>query len=73
MRTKNKNAAFGRYPSCDMVNNAIRFILDGKLDDAISELYYAILKADGYIHSDIEIETYEAKDRAWEKHKSEQR
>ena len=56
-----------------MVNNAIRFILDGKLDDAISELYYAILKADGYIHSDIEIETYEAKDRAWEKHKSEQR
>lgn len=44
----------GSYPSCDMVNNAIRYILkDGDTDKAVSELVFAIQKADGYLHEDI--------------------
>lgn len=53
MLTKKKNAVFGRYPCCDMVNNAIRFIIDGKSDSAIEELLQTIWKADGYMHEDI--------------------
>ena len=53
MKTKNKNSAFGRYPSCDFINNAIRFLLDGRTDVALEELVYAIEKADGYFHEDI--------------------
>ena len=51
--TKKKNAKFGRYPSCDMVNNAIRYIISGDYDDAIDELYLAITKSEGYFHEDI--------------------
>ena len=69
MKSKKKNSIFGRYPCCDLVNNAIRFILEEKTDEAISELYLAILKAGGYIHKDIEINAIEAKDRAYEKRK----
>lgn len=69
MTAKKRNALFGRYPSCDMVNNAIRFILEGETDDAISELYYAIQKAGGYIHEDIEMSAIEAKDRVFVKRK----
>ena len=53
MTTKKKNAYFGRYPSCDMCNNALRFILDGKPDLAFEEIAHAIIKADGYFHEDI--------------------
>lgn len=53
MITKKKNAIFGRYPCCDMVNNAIRMILNGRTDAAVEELYQAIIKAGGYIHSDL--------------------
>lgn len=52
MKTKKKNALFGRYPSCDMLNNALRFLHEGKIDDACSEIVFAIEKADGYFHED---------------------
>ena len=53
MNTKKKNALFGRYPSCDMLNNALRFIHEGKIDVACQEIVFAIEKADGYFHEDI--------------------
>lgn len=53
MFTKKRNAMFGRYPCCDLVNNAIRFILNGKMDYAIEDLLQAIWKSDGYVHEDI--------------------
>ena len=60
---KKKNAVFGRYPCCDLVNNAIRFILQGKNDYAIDSLMRAIFIADGYIHLDIGQETIKAHNR----------
>jgi len=53
MNTKKKNALFGRYPSCDMLNNALRFIYEGKIDSACSEIVFAIEKAHGYFHEDV--------------------
>lgn len=53
MGVKKRNSLFGRYPSCDMVNNAIRFLLEDKKDEAISELVFAIHKAGGYFHKDV--------------------
>lgn len=52
MKTKKKNALFGRYPSCDMLNNALRFIRDGKTEPAVEEIIFAIEKANGYFHDD---------------------
>ena len=52
MNVKKKNALFGRYPSCDLLNNALRFLRDGMVDDAIEEIIFAIDKADGYFHTD---------------------
>ena len=52
MNTKKRNARFGRYPSCDMLNNALRYISEGKIDCACSEIIFAIEKADGYFHED---------------------
>lgn len=70
MIMKKKNAVFGRYPCCDMVNNAIRFILEGETDEAIEELWFAIHKAGGYFHDDIAAKAIEAKDRVCAKRKS---
>lgn len=53
IRSKKKNALLGRYPSCDMLNNALRFIRDGKINTACEEIIFAIEKADGYFHEDI--------------------
>ena len=53
MKTKKRNSLFGRYPSCDMLNNALRFIYEGKIDAASSEIVFAIDKADGYFHEDV--------------------
>lgn len=53
MRIKKRNALFGRYPSCDMLNNALRFIYQGKIDVACSEIVFAIEKAGGYFHKDV--------------------
>lgn len=53
MNIKKKNALFGRYPSCDMLNNALRFINQGNIGSACAEIVFAIEKADGYFHDDI--------------------
>lgn len=52
MNVKKKNALFGRYPSCDLLNNALRFLRDGNTDEAIEEIIFAIEKAGGYFHED---------------------
>lgn len=52
MNVKKKNALFGRYPSCDLLNNALRFLREGKTDVAIEEIIFAIEKAGGYFHDD---------------------
>ena len=65
MLTKKRNAVFGRYPCCDMVNNAIRFILNGEADCAIEELLQAIWKSDGYVHDDIVCQVNEVHKRIW--------
>lgn len=70
MLTRKKNAIWGRYPCCDMVNNAIRLILDGKSDIAVAELLSAISKADGYVHEDIAQKAKDVSDRVWSKRKS---
>ena len=51
---KEKNARFGRYPSCDLCNNALRFLLENKPDVAFGEIVLAITKAGGYFHKDLE-------------------
>ena len=38
MLKRKKNTIWGRYPCCDMVNNAIRDILHGDNDSAIEDL-----------------------------------
>ena len=65
MKIKRENARFGRYPCCDMVNNAIRFMANGNTEYAIEELYQAIQKANGYIHKDIIDIVNEAHKQAW--------
>lgn len=52
MNIKKKNQLFGKYPSCDMLNNALRFLQDGDTDNAIEEIIFAIEKADGYFYDD---------------------
>lgn len=52
MNVKKKNALFGRYPSCDLLNNALRFLREGKTNEAIEEIIFAIEKAGGYFHED---------------------
>lgn len=64
---KRRNAVFGRYPCCDLVNNAIRHILHGDNDSAIEELLQAIIKADGYFHEDLENDVQKIHERVWKK------
>lgn len=52
MNIKKKNALFGRYPSCDLLNNALRFLREGETNAAIEEIIFAIEKAGGYFHED---------------------
>ena len=63
MNVKKKNALFGRYPSCDLLNNALRFIREGKIDTACAEIVFAIEKANGYFHKDIAPTVEEIKNR----------
>jgi hypothetical protein len=35
-----------------MLNNALRFIRDGKIENAVEEIIFAIEKANGYFHDD---------------------
>ena len=53
MNIKKKNALFGRYPSCDRLNNALRFILKGEHYLACEQIVYAIQEAGGYFHEDV--------------------
>lgn len=53
LRTKKKNSYFGRYPSCDMANNALRFLIQNNVEAAFEEIVHSISKADGYFHEDI--------------------
>ena len=53
----------GKYPCCDHINIAIRHILNGEYDDAIDELFRAILKADGYFYHDLADKIIEAHNR----------
>ena len=64
--TRKRDAVFGRYPCCDLVNNAIRFILAGKTDAAVEELIQTIWKSDGYMHADIVNEAYKVHRRIWD-------
>lgn len=65
MLLKKRNSVFGRYPCCDMVNNAIRDILNGNNDSAIEELLQAIWKADGYLHEDLKNGVEKIHERIW--------
>lgn len=50
---RKKKSLYGQYPSNDMLNNAIRFILADKPNLAIEEIVYAISKADGQLYKDV--------------------
>ena len=67
MLIKKRNAVFGRYPCCDMENNAIRDILHGDKDSAIEELLQMIWKANGYLHEDLENDVQKIHERVWKK------
>ena len=67
MLTKKRDAVFGRYPCCDMVNNAIRYILRGDKDSAVEELLQTIWKANGYLHEDLENDVQKIHECVWEK------
>ena len=72
MRTKKRNAIFGRYPSCDLLNNALRYLLRNNgpdREDAIEEIITAIHKADGYFHADIADEVESFNKLYWEKYR----
>lgn len=62
-----KKTQFGKYPSCDMLNNALRFIRDGKTEDAMLEIISAIEKAGGYFHKDVQKTVEETKEQWWAK------
>ena len=64
--TKKKNSKFGRYPSCDLLNNAIRFMFEGKYDTALKEVILAIRKADGYYYEDLKPKIKEFIGWTWE-------
>lgn len=67
MFTKKQNAVFGRYPCCDMVNNAIRHILKGHYEDAVEELLQVIWKAHGYLYEDLNDDVKKIHERVWKK------
>ena len=53
MLFRKKKDRIGQYPSCDMLNNAMRFLFEGDVDSnmkAIEEIMYAIIKAEGFLY-----------------------
>ena len=52
-RIKKANAIFGRYPCCDLLNRALRFLLDNDSVSAAEDIVLAIEKADGYFYKDV--------------------
>lgn len=65
---KKKNARFGKYPSCDMLNNAIRFIRNGDTESALMEIISAIEKADGYFYEEVKPIVDKTKEKWWARH-----
>lgn len=53
IRIKKSNAIFGKYPCCDLLNQALRFILDDKPELAKDDIVHAIRKANGYFYDDV--------------------
>ena len=53
---KKINERFGVYPSCDLLNNALRILINNpnEYKHAIKEIKLAIEKAGGYFHEDVE-------------------
>lgn len=68
--TKKKDAVFGRYPCCDLINNAIRFILNGKTDKAVEELLQVIWKSEGYMHEDIKSKVNDIHEQVWKDYRT---
>lgn len=52
-RIKKANAIFGKYPCCDLLNRALRFLLDNDFVSAAEDIVLAIEKADGYFYEDV--------------------
>ena len=52
-RIKKVNAIFGKYPCCDLLNRALRFLLDNDSVSAAEDIVLAIEKADGYFYEDV--------------------
>ena len=53
MLFRKKKDRIGQYPSCNMLNNALRFLFEGDVDSnmkAIEEIMYAIIKAEGFFY-----------------------
>lgn len=53
MLFRKKKDRLGQYPSCNMLNNALRYLFQGDVTSnmsAIEEIMYAILKADGFFY-----------------------
>lgn len=44
---KNDDAKYGDYPCEVLLNNALRFLAEGKTESAISEICYCLSKAEG--------------------------
>ena len=52
-RIKKANAIFGRYPCCDLLNRALRYMLDNNQVKAAESIVLAIEKAGGYFYEDV--------------------
>lgn len=53
VRIKKQNAIFGRYPCCDLLNRALRYMLDNDQVKATESIVLAIEKAGGYFYDDV--------------------
>lgn len=67
---KKWNKLFVQYPSCDHLNNALRFLRDGNSDTAAAEIIFAIEKSGGgYWHNDVYPYVLEVKKRFFDAHR----
>ena len=48
-KIKKQNKKIGEYPCVDYLHNALRFIKDNKLNQAYTEICFAILKSNGIL------------------------
>lgn len=63
MFLKHKKENYGKYPSNDHLNVALRYLLkidnNTNVNKAISEIVFAIRKADGRFYDDVKLELEE--------------